>query len=151
MRNYVYAARINEYRKVSIQSLIRRQLQRLVDSGSTVRLDAVALEIDEHLEFSAEVKMQLVSIVKEALNNILKHAKATAVKVSLRRKVGEYELIIEDNGVGFVGSRSRENVPGGSGLFIMEERARLLDGRVEITSQPNETTRITITFPDSKR
>ena len=151
MRGFVYATRINEYRKVSIQSLIRRQLQRLVDSGSTVRLDAVALEIDEHLEFSAEVKMQLVSIVKEALNNILKHAKATAVKVSLRRKVGEYELIIEDNGVGFADTRLKENGAKGSGLFIMEERARLLHGGIEITSRPNETTQITITFPDSKK
>lgn len=149
MRNYVYATRVSEYKNLSIESLFRTQLQGLADSGSTVRPDAIALEVDE-LEFSAEVKMQLVSILKEALNNILKHSKATAVRVSLCRNSREYELIIEDNGVGFVGSRSRENVPGGSGLFIMEERARLLDGRVEITSQPNEATRITVTFPDSR-
>jgi signal transduction histidine kinase len=58
---------------------------------------------------------------------------------------------VEDNGVGFAGIRSRENGAKGSGLFIMEERARLLEGRIEIASQPNEGTRIIITFPDSKR
>ncbi len=151
VRDYVYATHVNEYEEASIQSLLRSQLNRLADSGSTVRLDGIALEVDDHLEFSAEVKMQLISIVKEALNNILKHAKATAVKVSLRRKAGEYELIVEDNGVGFAGIRSRQNGARGSGLFIMEERARLLEGRIEITSKPNEITRITITFPDSTR
>lgn len=151
VRNYVHAAHVNEYKNASIRSLLRSQLQRLADSGGTVSLDAIALEVDDHLEFPVEVKMQLVSMVKEALNNTLKHAKATAVGVSLRRKVGEYELIVEDNGVGFAGIRSRENGAKGSGLFIMEERARLLEGRIEIASQPNEGTRIIITFPDSKR
>jgi signal transduction histidine kinase len=52
---------------------------------------------------------------------------------------------ISDNGVGFDPSQARDS--GGMGLHNMEQRARQLQGRLEITSQPGQGTRIRVEAP----
>jgi len=101
-------------------------------------------DIDEY-EFSGVDKMHVVNIVKEALNNAMKHAQASLVRVSWRCEEGWHELTVRDDGRGFTantvdGSR-------GSGLDIMEERVSLLGGHLEVDSALGEYTQITLRFP----
>jgi len=147
MRNYVYNTRIDEYRKKTIENLIMNQISKFIDnSGYFSRKDVIMNLTD--FGFPVEVKMHIVNIVKEALNNILKHACATSVKISLGVGSGCYKLVIEDNGLGFVSGNISHAKGTGSGLCIMDERARLLGGTMKIDSTPGQYTKITVQFPE---
>jgi signal transduction histidine kinase len=88
----------------------------------------------------------LYGIAKEALWNVVKHARATPVGVELRRKKNQLALSIIDNGVGFDPLFIRAEA---IGLRSMEERAKLLGGNFELQSQPGQGTRliVRITIP----
>lgn len=90
-------------------------------------------------------KIYLYRIAQEALNNIVKHARATAVSLRLERKNEVATLRITDNGKGFIFdplSFSNRN-----GLQNMRERAHLLQGSFEIDSTPGHGTTITVKLP----
>ncbi len=147
MRNYVYNARMDEYRKNSMENLILHQISRFVDNSGYLARKDIVLNLGD-CEFSVEVKMHIVNLVKEALNNILKHACATSVKISIDTGSEGHRLIIEDNGIGFSGGSLTPPKGTGSGLCIMDERARLLGGDMKIDSVPGQYTKIIVQFPD---
>jgi signal transduction histidine kinase len=77
----------------------------------------------------------LFRVAQEALNNVVKHAQAAEVCISLRFD-HDVELVIRDNGVGFVhGSAERAD-----GLAGMSDRLKLLGGALRVESAPNEGT-----------
>jgi len=82
------------------------------------------------------IEAGLYGISNEVLNNILKHAHASEVKISLARKEGKIILEISDNGVGFDPS---VETPGGLGLKGMRERAEQINGNLQISSGENGT------------
>jgi two-component system, NarL family, sensor histidine kinase DegS len=67
------------------------------------------------------------------LTNIVKHANAGSVSVSVARRAAAVVAVIEDDGAGFEPAVVRE---GGVGLLGMRERLALIDGRLEIESRP---------------
>ena len=144
MRDYVHGMRVREYDQTSLTVLLERQLTRLRKhehfESENVRLDIAPCDL------SAEVKIQLCGIVKEALNNILKHSAASMVQVSLHPSSGNWVLTITDNGVGFDPAPTLTPGQGGSGLSIMAERALLLGGELLINSVLGRT-EIRVEFP----
>ena len=87
---------------------------------------------------------QVLQIAREALANVLKHARASAVTVEVKRQVDRLELTIADNGNGFDPSRA----PGtGHGLRNIAERSKALGGHFDIETGPNKGTRIIVTIP----
>ncbi len=96
----------------------------------------------ENLRFESET-INVFRIVQEALTNILKYAKATKVKSSLRVVKDRLKIKIEDNGCGFV----LKNKSKGLGLITMRERTGLLGGRIEIQSQLRQGTSIIVDIP----
>jgi PAS domain S-box-containing protein len=88
--------------------------------------------------FSAEIETNLYRVTQEALNNIVKHARATSVNVLLQRDRNDLLLIIEDDGSGF---HEHTNGNGrGLGVVGMRERAALLHGTLSIDSSDEGTT-----------
>jgi signal transduction histidine kinase len=87
------------------------------------------------------VQITLYRIAQEALNNVAKHAEPSRVNVSLRCRLPEVELTIQDDGRGFdVGQ-----IPAGHlGIGIMRERAQEVDADLDVASQPGEGTRVTV-------
>jgi PAS domain S-box-containing protein len=87
--------------------------------------------------------------VRELLFNIVKHACAQNVAVSIRRMDDSIQIGIEDDGVGFDISQfyPRMNQAKGFGLFSIRERFSHLGGRVEIQSKPGEGTRVILLLP----
>jgi signal transduction histidine kinase len=83
-------------------------------------------------------------IVQEALTNCAKHAQASTVEVTVRRKVNLIELQIKDNGVGM---DRRPQSDFGLGLLGIEERVQELNGKVHVSSRPREGTILQVTFP----
>jgi signal transduction histidine kinase len=89
-------------------------------------------------ELNTSVATAIFSIVQEAVTNVKKHASARDVWLRLATENGWLQVIIEDNGAGFdLKAVEREYDRRGSiGLLSMKERAELIDGRLEIRSNP---------------
>jgi len=108
-------------------------------TGVRVRMD---VEVGDD-ELSSAVGVHLFRVVQEGVSNALKHAGATAVRVSLRRDGDLAVLAVEDEGRGFDPTRPNE----GLGLLGMHERIDLLGGRLRIDSVPGRGTTIEATVP----
>ncbi|MCB8960004.1 MAG: hypothetical protein H6651_06800 [Ardenticatenales bacterium] len=85
---------------------------------------------------SATTSRQLMYIIREALNNVEKHASATAVQINLMWQPNLVEITISDDGQGFDTTAARQE--GHYGLTIMEERARAIHADLVISSRPHE-------------
>ena len=90
------------------------------------------------------VNITIYRLIQEGLNNILKHSKATKAHVSLTVSNNTLCFAIEDNGLGFltedVFSPLQKNRS--LGLLSMQERIALIEGRLEIQSEPGKGTTI---------
>ncbi len=94
-------------------------------------------------------QLALFRILQEALTNVVRHAHAGAVRISVSERGRMLTLAIRDNGCGIAkGALARvESI----GLLGMTERARLLGGRVTITGAPGRGTTVTVTAPISAK
>jgi signal transduction histidine kinase len=89
----------------------------------------------------------LLRIYQEALSNIVKHANASAVNVSIKTEGEQLILEIEDNGVGF--DQTIKTKSDSYGVIGMKERVFLIDGKLLITSKLNKGTIVKIIIPYS--
>ncbi len=96
-------------------------------------------------ELPAETALFVYRVLQEALGNTLRHSKATAVQAELRMAHRHLHLAVSDNGTGFDLARARND--GGLGLLSMEERARLVRGKLKIRTAPGRGTRVEFTVP----
>jgi PAS domain S-box-containing protein len=106
-----------------------------------VFLDQSGMEIPQ---LEAGVAMTVLRIVQEALMNVVRHAKATRVQVSIRLAGRILYLTINDNGVGIENTQRR---PNSHGLKIMRERAEAFGGSVFIGMAPERGTRVEAHIP----
>jgi len=90
------------------------------------------------------VQDTLYRIAQEALNNILKHAKARHVTLTLARGPEAITLEVRDDGIGFDPSGP---FPGHLGQRTMRERAARLGGSIEIDSTPGHGARVRVRIP----
>jgi PAS domain S-box-containing protein len=97
-----------------------------------------------------DIETNVYRIAQEALNNVLKHAAATEVSVTLNHTRHEAVLVVEDNGKGFDPEATTSGASGGLGLTGMRERAALLGGRLEVESSPDSGTTIYARIPVSE-
>lgn len=94
-----------------------------------------------------EKELALYRILQEALTNIMKHASARAVHVTLIRKENSILLTIEDDGKGFEYRRLTSSEKGPLGIMIMRERAVQVGGNVNIDSRPGKGTHVAARVP----
>jgi len=85
-------------------------------------------------------------VVRELLMNVVKHAEAQAVTVSVCRDDGELRVVVEDNGVGFDTSEMEQRTRG-FGLFSIRERLTEFGGQFEVESEPGRGTWVTLVAP----
>ncbi len=94
-----------------------------------------------------EIRRQIFLAAKEALNNVLKHAKANRVCVSLTTDAGGFKISIEDDGCGFDRASPPKRAGGGNGLENMSERLRSVGGEFDCLSEAGRGTRICFVAP----
>ncbi len=100
--------------------------------------------VDEDDRLPAEIEDTLFRIAQEAINNTIKHAKATSIELSLSREDGNVLLHVTDNGTGFqTASRDR----GKYGLPGMRERAIQIGGSFDVHSAPGRGTTVVVNIP----
>ncbi len=95
------------------------------------------------------VKILLFQATRELLTNVIKHAQAQNVKVSMRRYDDKIRIDVEDDGVGFNASQALSNLGNnvGFGLFDIRERLSYMGGNLEIRSEPGCGTLAIIAAP----
>ncbi len=121
---------------------IKTLLERLSHPGLHLRF--VSWGMDQRLSENLEISMY--RIVQELLNNIVKHARATKAHVSIRKNVGQIVLKVKDNGVGFDPKKEGEKNKG-IGLQSIQNRAKLLNAKLDIKSQLEKGTSVTMQIP----
>lgn len=126
----------------SIKEVLEDQLNNFKKSNN-LSGDA---DIDlEGIELEEKDAISLFRIVQEALNNVKWHSQAKTVKIRLKKKKNQLELIIADNGIGI---KEDDLVKSNSyGIFGMKERANFLGGEIDFKGIPEKGTTITVTIP----
>ncbi len=110
-------------------------------TGIICQVDALV----ENGGVSQEQATAIFRIFQEALTNILRHAQATRVNITIAEEEGAYVVEVRDNGRGITeeertGSRSL-------GLLGMRERAQLIGGTIDLTGLPGKGTVLTVRMP----
>ncbi|MCZ7544788.1 MAG: GAF domain-containing sensor histidine kinase [Anaerolineae bacterium] len=90
------------------------------------------------------VEVGLYRVAQEALNNVVRHAEAGQLAVSLTATPDAVRLVIEDDGRGFDAAAPQESR---YGLTGMNERVRLLGGKLDLSTDPGAGTRVAVTVP----
>ncbi|WP_082830797.1 tetratricopeptide repeat-containing sensor histidine kinase [Cochleicola gelatinilyticus] len=150
-------AAIDEVRSIS-RDLHPFQLQEM---GITKAIEFTLNQIDENTSlfissdidnidnvFSKEGEINIYRIVQESLSNVLKHAKAEASKVSVKRFANNIIISIRDNGIGFDFAEEYQDVKS-LGLKTLLERTKFLKGQMKVYSRKDSGTVLEFQFPVS--
>ncbi len=128
---------------VGLDSAVRNFIETLC-SAASIKVD-YEYKISDSLQMSESVKTVLFRTVQEALNNVIKHAKAEKVKIRFSKKSENILLTIEDNGIGYKEEKSR---PADKlGLLGMKENISYIGGSINIEGKPGKGTKIKVTCP----
>jgi len=109
-------------------------------SGITVKIEAIDIPV-----LDEPTSVELFLLIREALSNVRRHAKATSVAVSLRREGADLILTITDDGVGF--ELAAQRLTSQFGLRNMETRARLMGASLDLQSAPGTGTTVCLRLP----
>lgn len=129
--------------KLGVTAAIKSMINE-VDANSNIFFTNEIEDIDGML--SKDASLHLYRIIQEVLTNMVKHAEAKAASVTIERKEGVINTIIVDNGKGFDFS---EKVRSGTslGMKTLLERAKIIESKLEIKSQLDNGTKITLVTP----
>jgi len=141
MRLFLYQMQQVDVEKDGLVSVLHHRLS-AVEGRADIK--ARLLSEEEEIPLSSDKQMTLYYIAQEALNNVLRHARAKSVLVTLRKGRKNVTLEILDDGVGF---DTRKVDRTGLGLRNMRERAAQLKGKLQIVSRPDQGTKIVVTVP----
>jgi PAS domain S-box-containing protein len=100
-----------------------------------------------------ETGVALYQMVRELLVNVVKHASATKVRVSIEKARGKIIIGVTDDGTGFEASESpwRGSGKRGFGLFNIRHRLEHMGGKLDIESKAGHGTRVRLMLPAGKR
>jgi signal transduction histidine kinase len=112
-------------------------LRHLVDAAGGHNLLPVRLHVDEQAPVPEDVRVNVYRVVQEALNNARKHARATEVSIRVAASPERVELVVKDNGRGFVQQMVSADH---HGLAIMHERAASIGASLCVWSRPERGT-----------
>jgi len=113
------------------------------NSGITIDLNIAQLPAD--LAVPALVVEHAKRIISQALFNVVQHAQAAQVSLTVMSAANQLKVEIKDNGIGF--DQARIGQDGHYGLLGMQQRAQQLGGTCDVVSQPNQGTLIKVAFP----
>jgi two-component system, NarL family, sensor kinase len=106
----------------------------------------VLVDVEEPAALPEHVEIALYRIAQEALQNVVKHASASTVRLRLRRAGDSVTLEIADDGRGWDRQPRADPARGGYGLRSMAERAELIGGRLTVASRSGRGTTVSATI-----
>jgi signal transduction histidine kinase len=128
-----------------LASAIRLLVER---TAKGVAMQASFNDLTDNIDIPNKIENNLYRITQEALNNIIKHAKAQKATINLSNEQNKFiTLSIIDNGKGFDLKKAKKNKVTGNGLGNLQTRVRLLNGTIKIESELNKGTNIFVKIP----
>jgi len=132
----------NQLEQYGLISSINDLCEKVRESTNIFVSSDIEMQNESHL--SSDTRINCYRIIQECINNTIKHAAATAIRITGSLMGNQLQLIIQDNGCGF----EKANLRGGSfGMLNMEERVRILRGKFELDTAPGKGTRSVFTIP----
>ncbi len=141
VRSIAHQMMPNALIKAGLVSALRDFVNQIPTEKLKISIETKGLE--ERLESNTETV--LYRVIQESVNNVIKHANATELHITLLRDASEVTVAIEDNGKGF--DTKQKDKFEGIGLKNMITRIEYLKGNVEISSSPNKGTSVSIYVP----
>lgn len=130
----IYPVHLNKVGLVASIKSLCHEYDKLYDIYFSIELDESAERFLDHTQ-----QLHVYRIVQEVLNNVIKHSRAEAVKLSLCSKTGQFCLEIRDNGIGFnVQEMLKNNTR--LGLDSIRYRAELIRAQIDWQSTPQKGT-----------
>ncbi|HXF72142.1 MAG TPA: ATP-binding protein, partial [Actinomycetota bacterium] len=123
---------------------LHRALKALVRNVESAGSARIIVEADE-VEGEPLVQLLAYQIIREALQNAVKHSSASSIRVSVRSEEAVIRILVEDDGVGF--SQYTVDCEKHFGLQLMRERAEAAGGHLYIDSAPGAGTRVVASLP----
>src|SRR5450432_806583 len=105
----------------------------------------IVCKMDEtlHARLSEKFELNIFRIVQEQLNNIVKYAKASRVRIDLFQEEAGIILSITDNGIGFDVTKNADGI----GIMNIKSRAAFYEGNADFVSKPGKGCILTVKFP----
>ncbi len=144
MRLFLYELQPVDLERDGLVSILNQRLT-AVEGRADVKARLLS---DEKVSLPLDKEVALYFIAQEALNNVLKHAKAKSVTVRLKQTKSNVKLEIEDDGSGFL---PKKGDAGGMGMRNMKERASQVGGKLKISSIPGKGTKICATVSKDRQ
>jgi len=143
-RRSVWALRPQALEQLPLTAAIDQQINQFTqDSGIKVDFSISG----NNRTLSADIENSLLRIFQESLANVKKHAEASRIEVILSFEDNVVGLRVRDNGVGF---DPKVPTQSGFGLISIRERAKLIEGSIEVSSAIGTGTQIEVTIPIGK-
>ncbi len=143
MRLFLYQMQPIDIEKDGLITLLHQRLA-AVEGRADIKARLRADMADDEIALSKETQVIVYYVAQEALNNVLRHASAQSISVTVKQGRRNVILEIVDDGCGF----DPKNVErGGMGLNNMRERTAQMHGKLQILSKPEAGTQVIITVP----
>jgi PAS domain S-box-containing protein len=141
LRHVVTELRPNLLADVGVSAAIKDYVKKF---RQHMNLECVLTLPDETLYLDEKQSLTIFYIVQEALNNVVKHGKATKVTVYISLRQKSLLIVVSDNGIGFDPAEQKGR---SFGLLGIRERALMVGGAARIRSAPGKGTRVSVSIP----
>ena len=143
IRNTIFDLRPMSFDDLGLKEAVERLLFRLKEN-SRIQID---YDLDDVSHENDLVLMNIFRSIQEACNNVIKHSNANSLFVSMKILENNIDIVIQDDGIGFDIHNVELKKNNHFGLSVIKERVDLLGGSLDILSEINKGTKITISIP----
>lgn len=119
-----------------------------INTSSDTKMEIIIPEEIRSVKFRKQNELSIYRIVQEVVNNMVKHADATAINLSIHKLENSLILSIKDNGKGIDDQDIKESK--GIGWKNINARVNMMDGKIKINSEKLAGTQIEITLPQNE-
>jgi signal transduction histidine kinase len=134
----------NQLEQYGLQSAVD-SLCETVQETSGIFVSSDLQGIDAKL--NREAKINFYRIIQECINNAMKHAGATSIRITSKQSPGKLELVVQDNGKGFDKSILERKAQRSFGMINMEERIKMLRGKFDLETAVDKGVKLTFSIP----
>ena len=142
LRDYIERGSRNSIKGSELAEALE-EFVRTIPHGDTFGVHVI-IEPSTRKDITDHIATHILHIVREAVTNTLRHAKAHTANVSLRRTSEGLHLDVRDDGIGFI---PEQRYGYGRGLLNIAARAKKLDAKFQVISEPGSGTRIIVDIP----
>jgi signal transduction histidine kinase/ligand-binding sensor domain-containing protein len=142
VRGIAYNLRPYHLERLGLRESLNAMIEK-IRAATGLEINARVALYDE--VFSKNDEVTFYRVIQECLNNVIKHANASAVEISIVQNETQVTTRIQDNGCGFVAAL--ESQSSGFGLLGLSERVRMLDGTHSVESEAGKGTTVTVIIP----